>query len=309
MIVKEAHIVPEGVPDNTRLKDYAFDVFDSIVSRKGVAKAIKRGEFLIDGKTADTGRWIIPGQRIEHIDLQVNAPRAYRLTMDVVFEDEYMAVVNKPAGIEVNGNKFKTIENALQDNVAPTSEKDALKWPRPVHRLDAPTSGLLIIAKTHRAQIALGKQFEERKIKKRYRAIVMGKAPESGTITTPVDERISHTDFARVSYVPSLRSEHLSVVDLYPHTGRKHQLRVHMASLGHPILGDKKHGEDGNIFKGKGLYLCAVELQLSHPISGEALIVSIDPPQKFATTLEREQNRWDKFKGDLASPQDQHGHV
>ena len=297
MIIKESHVVPDEITGTIRLKDYAFEVFSTIPSRKGIAKAIKRGEFLIDGQTADTGRWIQPGQKIEHIDLQLTTPREYRLEMEVVFEDEHMAIVNKPAGIEVNGNKFKTVENALEGNITPTTEPDALKWPRPVHRLDAPTSGLLIIAKTHTAQIELGRQFEDRVIKKRYRAIVMGKAPDSGTINTPIDGRDSLSDFKLVSHVPSLRSEHLSLVDLYPHTGRKHQLRLHMASIGHPILGDKQHGEDGNIFKGKGLYLCAVELQLNHPISRKQMTVSIDHPLKFTTTLEREQNRWERYKG------------
>ena len=294
MIIKETHIVPEGV-NGIRIKDYAHGIFTIIQSGKGITKAIKRGELRIDGNTVETGRIVCPGQLIDIVDLQLNTPKEYRLDLPVIFEDEFMAIINKPAGIEVNGNKFKTIENALAGNISPSKQPDALKWPRPVHRIDYPTSGLLIIAKTHQAQIELGKQFEARTIKKRYRAIVMGKSPAAGEIKTIVDNRQALSKFKTISSLQSLRSEHLSLVDLYPHTGRKHQLRVHMASLGHPLLGDKLYGVEGNILSGKGLFLCAVELSLVHPIHHTELTVSIDEPEKFKTTMEREQKRWDKF--------------
>lgn len=294
-IIRETHIVPEGV-ENIRLKDYAPTVFTLIKSRKGITKAIKRGELVLDGEKVETGRIIASGQRIDLIDLQLTPPKEYRLKMEVIYEDEFLAVINKPAGIEVNGNKFKTVENALAGNLTPTTEGDALNWPRPVHRIDYPTSGLLMIAKTHKAQIELGKQFENRTIKKRYRAIVMGKTAEHGEIATPIDGRTAHSEFLSIKYVRSLRSEWLTLVDLYPHTGRMHQLRRHMASIGHPILGDKLYGNEGNILEGKGLFLSAVELTFTHPIHNSPITVTADDPEKFATTLRREEERWNKFK-------------
>jgi len=298
-IIKETHIVPDDVT-GVRLKDYAPTVFTLIQSRKGITKAIKRGELILDGEKVETGRMIAPGQRIELIDLQLTPPKEYRLKMEVVYEDEFLAVVNKPAGIEVNGNKFKTVENALAGNLTPTTEEDALNWPRPVHRIDFPTSGLLMIAKTHKAQVVLGKQFENRTIKKRYRAIVMGKTPQCGEITTPVDGRTAHSELSLVTCTPSLRSEWLTLVDLTPHTGRMHQLRRHMASIGHPILGDKLYGTDGNILGGKGLFLSAVELTFTHPIHNTPITVTTDDPEKFETTLKREESRWRKFNEDTS---------
>ncbi len=297
MIIKQSHSVPEGI-SGVRFREYADGLFKAIKSRKGVSKAIKRGELRINGEVAETGRLIQAGMVIDHVDLMVNPPKEYRLDLEIVYEDDYMAVINKPAGIEVNGNKFKTIENALQGNVKVSEEYDALKWPRPVHRIDCPTSGLLVIAKTHRAQVSLGHQFENREIKKRYRAIVVGTPPESGTIEEPIDGRASLSEFKLVESVASLRSGTLSLVDLYPHTGRKHQLRKHMASIGHPIHGDKQHGDDGNIMKGKGLFLSSVGLSFIHPISLEKIDVEALEPQKFKTTLEREQIRWDKFNSE-----------
>lgn len=158
MIIQETHLVPEGVK-NVRLSGYARIAFPSIPSRKGADKLIKRGELRINGKAAGTGDWVAPGQLLERIDSQRNAPKAYHRRLDVVFEDNDLAVINKPPGIEVSGNKFKTVENALSDNLYPSARADALPWARPVHRLDYSTSGLLLIAKNARAQVSLGRQF------------------------------------------------------------------------------------------------------------------------------------------------------
>ncbi len=294
MLIRETHIVPEGI-SAVRIKDYGLNAFSLLKSRKSVTKAIKNGEILIDGKVATTSRFVETRQTIEYVDLQTTPPQSYELEIPVVFEDNFMAIVNKPAGIEVNGNKFKTVENTLSYNLKKSTESDALLWPRPVHRLDYSTSGLLVIAKTRTAQIQLSRQFEEREIKKRYRTIIMGEIDEHGEIFTPVDNRKSHSEYQFVKSVKSLKSGILSLVDLFPHTGRRHQLRVHMASLGTPILGDKLYGHAENMLKGKGLFLAAVELNFTHPITKQPTNIKIDEPEKFKTTLEREESRWHKF--------------
>lgn len=294
MLIRETHIVPEGI-SGVRIKDYGIEAFSLLKSRKSVTKAIKNGEILIDRETTTTSRFVETGQTLEYVDLQINPPQTYELRIPVVYEDQFMAIVNKPAGIEVNGNKFKTVENTLTYNLQKSNENDALKWPRPIHRLDYSTSGLLVIAKTKTAQIELSRQFEEREIKKRYRAIIMGDIDNHGEISTAVDGRKSHSKYQFVRSVKSLKSGILSLVDLYPHTGRRHQLRVHMASLGTPILGDKVYGSADNMLKGKGLFLAAVELDFTHPITKVPTNIKIEAPEKFATTLEREESRWNKF--------------
>jgi tRNA pseudouridine65 synthase/23S rRNA pseudouridine1911/1915/1917 synthase len=294
MIIKETHLVPEGV-HSVRLSDYARTAFPSIPSRKGAAKAIKRGEIQIDGHPANSGNWIKSGQTLELLDLQQRTPKTYRLPLNVVFEDDHLAVINKPPGIEVGGNKFRTVENALAGSLSPSTQPDALNWPRPVHRLDYSTSGLLLVAKTAGAQVSLGQQFEMRQIHKRYRAIVMGKVPTSGTLEMPINGLPARSHYEPVKSVPSLQSGHLTLVDLFPTTGRTHQLRIHMASIGHPIVGDQKYGTLGHILKGKGLFLAAVELRLMHPYLQQELNISIPAPPKFNALLQREQSRWKKF--------------
>lgn len=301
MMIRESHLVPEGIHD-VRLSRYARSVFTALPSRKGTDKAIKRGELRIDGDPAGTGDWIKPGQLLELVDLQQRNPKPYRLPLEVVLEDEFLAVVNKPAGIEVSGNKFKTVENALGETLTASALPDALPWPRPVHRLDYSTSGLLIAAKTAAAQVSLGQQFEERKIHKRYCAVVTGRPPASGQIDEPISGLPAQSRYSTIESVPSLRNGQVSLVHLFPVTGRTHQLRIHMADIGHPIMGDHKYGPQDHVLKGKGLFLAAVELRFIHPATGKEVTITIDPPPKFAALLQREQRRWNKYNTGPASP-------
>ncbi len=294
MIIKETHRVPEGV-HGVRLSDYARIAFPTFPSRKGMAKAVKRGELWMNGAPAQSGAWVQAGQTLDLVDLQLRMPKTYHLPLTVVFEDEHLAVINKPAGIEVRGNKFKTVENALAGSLSPSKPSDALDWPRPVHRIDYSTSGLLLIAKTARAQVFLGRQFEERKIHKRYCAVVAGAVAEEGTVEEPIGGLPAQSRYAPIKTVASLRSEFLTLVDLFPRTGRTHQLRIHMAGIGHAIVGDQRYGPEGRVLKGKGLFLAAVELRFLHPVSLQEMTVVIDPPSKFKALLEREASRWKKF--------------
>jgi 23S rRNA pseudouridine1911/1915/1917 synthase len=198
-----------------------------------------------------------------------------------LFEDEYLAVINKPAGIEVSGNKKWTLENALSFNLEPSSESDTLKFPKPVHRLDYPTSGALLIGKTATAVIALNKLFEERKVQKVYHAVTIGKMEKFGTIETPIDGRPSKSTFTVLQTLDSERFTHLNLVKLKPHTGRRHQLRKHLSEMGNPILGDRDYGKNGLILSGKGLYLHASSLQFLHPITQEELFIEAALPKKF----------------------------
>ncbi len=294
MIVRQTHIVPEDTIE-VRLYDYVSSIFPEIPSRSAIKKSITRGEILVQGEKAKTGTWIKPGQKVEWIDLERNAPKEYLLNFDIVYQDDHFAIVNKPGGIPVSGNQFKTMTNALVDKIKPSSEADALQWAKPVHRLDAATCGLLIVAKTAKSLMLLGQMLEQKEIDKKYCAIVKGEVPEEGEINSPIEEKRSHTEYKKVYTVPSLRNEALTFVDLYPKTGRTHQLRIHMAELGHPIMGDIIYDRAEVVFKGKGLFLCAVGLRFKHPITQEDLTITIDEPSKFDALMNREEKRFHKF--------------
>lgn len=298
MKVIESHVVPEGV-GKIRLQDYAPSIFVSISSHQGMKKAIKKKMVLVDGISASTGLWVKQGQRIELCDLELPPVKVYEKKLELVYEDEHIAVINKPAGISVSGNLFRTIQNALPFNLKLSSRMDALPVFRPVHRLDNPTCGLLLIAKTSQAIGALGVQFENRIISKRYTAVVIGSLPDKGKIDMPVDGKKAESSFIVIRRNNSIRNQTLSMVHLFPKTGRTHQLRIHMAGIGTPILGDKLYGSEGEILRKKGLFLCATGLLFNHPFTNGKMDLSIDPPYKFGRFMEMEEMRWEKYKDDL----------
>jgi 23S rRNA pseudouridine1911/1915/1917 synthase len=283
--------------DSVRLYDYAPSIFTQIPSRKGIKKAIKRGEILVNRSLSFDGYWIQPNDKIDLVDLEQTPPKPYSLKLDVVFEDGDLAIINKPAGISTSGNQYRTIQNVVVENLQPTTKSDALKWPKPVHRLDNQTSGLLIIAKTATAILKLGQQFEEKKIQKAYHAIVMGTPKPTGVINLPIESKEAITEFKVLQTVNSIKNGTLSLLELSPKTGRTHQLRIHLSELGNPILGDKIYGKENMILKNKGLFLCATKLDLTHPATEEKLSISIPTPSKFETLFEREQTMWEKKFG------------
>ena len=279
-----------------RLYDYIGEYFYShIPSRKGLKKAISRGEVLINNQRAYSGDWIKANQVITLVDLEFNPPKPYPLKLEIIHEDDYLVIINKPAGISVSGNQFRTIQNTIVDQIKIESQPDALKWARPVHRLDNPTSGLLIIAKTASALMQLGLMFKEKTIQKTYEAIVVGEVNQSGVIDSAIENKNSITHYEPIKIVRSLQNEYLTQLRLSPQTGRTHQIRIHLSSMGHPIIGDQLYGVDGKVYKEKGLFLAAVGLSFTHPITKALIEYYLPTPHKFIALLEREQRRWKKY--------------
>lgn len=222
--------------------------------------------------------------------------RVYQRNLQIVFEDDYLAVVIKPAGLPVSGNTFQTVARALPYNLLPGFTIDALDNPMPVHRLDAQTSGLLVLAKSSVAATILGHLFESRQIYKTYMALVVGTPPDRGELHADIQGLNASTTYEKVASVRSLQNGTLSLVRLTPQTGRTHQLRIHLALAGHPILGDGLYGKKGNVLTGKGLFLCAVGLKFSHPVFPEREIkLEIPLPRKFTSRIEKEERRWRKY--------------
>lgn len=293
VIILEKHIVPEG-DYHIRLQEYAGTVFEKLQSRSAVKKCIAKKCILINGHVAETSNWIKAGQLIELIAPDTTPKKVFQLQLEVLFEDEEMAVINKPAGFPTNGNYYKTIENALPFNLNVSTKKDALNFPKPVHRLDNPTSGILLIAKTKSAQINLHNQFEAKTIQKEYHAVVAGKILNSGVIDTNIKDQKAYTEFETITQVPCLQNEYLSLVKLFPKTGRTHQLRIHLSQLGFPIVGDKIYAPK-NVMMHKGLFLAATNIQFFHPTTNQPQCISCAIPNKFNSYLDREHNRFLKY--------------
>jgi len=280
MQIKEIHTVPK-LENSIRFQEYAVGIFKTLPTKSGVKKAIKKKLISINGDIATTALFILGEEKVILFESEDSSNfKRLQLTLDVIFEDDYLAIINKPAGILVSGNKFKTISNALDQNLIKSRQLDAVKA-KPIHRLDYPTTGLLLIGKTNASIIALNKLFEYKQIKKTYFAITIGQMEVSGIINTLIDNKNSETHYEVMKTVVSKRFEYLNLVKLSPKTGRRHQLRKHMLSLGNPILGDKEYCNEKLILNGKGMYLHAGILEFIHPFTKQQIKIKKDFSNKF----------------------------
>lgn len=280
------------VPQNTKIIEYAAKAFPILGSKSAVKKALSAGRLQLNGKPAVFSDKLKKGDRLELQGTGIQQVKKYDIDLELVYEDDFLVIANKPGGIAVNGNRFKTVENALAEVNKNNPQPDALSRPVAVHRIDVPTSGLVMLAKTKKAQIKLGKAFQANQIKKEYVAVVHGKPPEKGRMEEPIEGKSAITDFENLRTVPSKVFKNLAILKLKPITGRTHQLRIHLKDKGHFIVGDKMYAEGKKTILGKGVLLCACRLQFSHPINGKAIDVRIDPPAKFERILEREEARF-----------------
>ncbi len=286
MPIVESGTVEEEGP---RVDRWACEHFLRLPSRKAARKACKQGELLLNGQPVESSRFVQVGDVIELHAEDVERP-ANELVPDVVFLDDHLAVVVKPAGILTNGARYRTLERGLPNVMKRSPAVDALAAPRPVHRLDYETWGLVVVARTHAALAALGRAFEERRVHKTYRALVAGRLEGAGVVDAPIDGRSARSRYRVLDHTRSLKVAWITDVELTPETGRTHQLRRH----GHPILGDQRYTL-GPALRKRGLFLAAVGLRLPHPVDGHELTLSVDPPGKFETFLALQRARWAKF--------------
>jgi RluA family pseudouridine synthase len=206
----------------------------------------------------------------------------HKIKIEVIFEDEYMAIVNKPAGLLTSGNQHRTLANAISTNLNESKEKARLPRPNPVHRLDRSASGLLIIAKTMLAQQDLSEQLANYTVDKTYRVISHGLAEKTGTVDLPIKEKSAQTQYKLIKTIPSNKYGGFSIMDVKIKQGRKNQIRVHLHSIGHTVVGDLLYPREN---PGKGLYLHCYALTLNHPESGEKMTFEMDLPKKFEDFL------------------------
>ena len=281
--------------ERMRIFDYVYLHLSRVFpSKNAVKKAFKNQLILLNGKIALSSEWLSEGDRVEVKVQDLGSFKTFPLKLEVLFEDAFIAVINKPAGFSVSGNFHKTIQNALNYNLKISTFDDALTIPRPVHRLDKLTSGILLVAKTRKAQRYLGSQFENQLVSKTYYAIVKGKLEGSGQFDSDIEGLPAFTTYKSIRVEKSLTYNSVSLIELKPKTGRTHQLRIHLARAGHPIIGDYMH-DNKNILKGKGLFLSACNITFNHPETKESLFFALKMPNKYDLLFERELRRWKKF--------------
>lgn len=267
------------------------------ISRSRAEKLIRAGTVRVDGKGCTK-----PGQRIADnalIEADIPAPApmeavAEDIPLHILYEDTDLAVVDKPAGMVVHpaaGNPSGTLVNALLHHLHSLSGIGGTLRPGIVHRLDKDTSGLLLVAKNDAAHIALSDALKERRIHKTYQAVAQGTfKSEEGFIEAPIARHptdrkrmavLEGGRYARTAYrvMESFRGATLLSVDLI--TGRTHQIRVHFASIGHPLLGDPIYGGRKPQFDAPRLMLHAWRIAFDHPITGKPMQFESEIPEAF----------------------------
>lgn len=275
-IVVESHII-ESLEEAVRISDYGGSHLLMTPSRNSFKKAIRANRVVLNGEIADSSRMVKNGDVIEILQSEEVFPE-HKIKIDVIFEDEHMAIVNKPAGLLTSGNQHRTLANALTTNLKESNETARLKRPNPVHRLDRSASGLLIVAKTMVAQKHLSEQLANYTVDKTYKVIVHGLAEKSGTVDLAIKEKKAQTEYKLVKTIPSDKYGGFSILDVKIKQGRKNQIRVHLHSIGHTVVGDLLYPRNN---PGKGLYLHCSALTLIHPISGEEKTFEVELPKKF----------------------------
>ena len=219
------------------------------------------------------------------------------IPLEIVYQDEDVAVVNKPQGMVVHpsaGHTSGTLVNALMYHIKDLSGINGVLRPGIVHRIDKDTSGLLMIAKNDQTHVALADELKDKKSLRKYWAIVHGNLPnDRGVIEAPIgrSEKDRKKQAVTAKGKPALtrfqvleRFGDYSLVELQLETGRTHQIRVHMAYIGHPVAGDEVYGPRKTL-KGHGQFLHARTLGFTHPRTGEVLEFTAEAPAIFQETL------------------------
>jgi len=279
---------------NERLDVFLAKLIPDCPSRAFVQRLIKEGLVLVNGKKEKSHYKIILGDSIEAIvKLQpLDDIQAENIPLDIFYEDEDLVVISKPAGMTVHpgsGCHQGTLANALLYHCKELSSLNDKSRPGIVHRLDKETSGLMVAAKNNRTHALLARQFEKRTVQKCYVALVEGDVQfDEGVIDAPLGPDPHHrekrsvlafgTKPAQTFYKVLKRLKGSTLVLLMPRTGRTHQLRVHMAHLGHPILGDDKYGDRRTFSR---LALHAKTLAFTHPKTKVQIEFTSQIPKEF----------------------------
>ena len=286
--------------DNVRLDAYIAKKCEEL-SRTMIQRLIENGNVLVDGKEKKISYKVQIGEVI-----QLNVPeakeigiKAQNIPLDVVYEDDDIIVVNKPKGMVVhpaNGNPDSTLVNAIMAHCkGRLSGIGGEIRPGIVHRLDKDTSGLLIVAKNDKAHINLSEQIKNREVKKIYIAFVRGVVSENeATINMPIGRSSKDRKKMEVRKDGKEAITHFKVLKRYDKytllevkidTGRTHQIRVHMAQIGHSVVGDMVYSNGKNEFGIQGQMLHAKSLDFKHPITGKETHLEAELPEYFTEIL------------------------
>lgn len=299
------------VSENEKQRLDAYISQNTDISRSMVQKLLDEEKITVNDKIQKASYKV---QAFDKIQINIETPKEVKIEpqdipLDIVYEDNDILVVNKQKGLVVhpaNGNPDGTLVNAIMAHC-----KDSLSGiggelrPGIVHRLDKDTSGLLIIAKNDKAHIQVSQQIKDREVKKTYIALVRGTIVEDeATINMPIGRSTKDRKKMAVTKNGKEAVTHFKVLNRYTtnkgsytlleikiDTGRTHQIRVHMAEIGHPIIGDGVYSNGKNEFGVEGQCLHARRLEFVHPITGKEMKLEAPLPEYFQKIIEQLESK------------------
>ncbi len=287
-----------------RADKYIPTAFNEI-SRSECAKMLEAGEILINGKKANKKQIVVDGDLIEinFAPLKELDVVPEDIDLDIIYQDSDIAVINKPQGMVVHpahGNFSGTLVHAILFHIKDLSGINGVMRPGIVHRLDKNTSGLIIIAKNDKAHVELAKQFKDRNCEKRYLALCEGVFKQTefsvenyiarskndrkkmAVYKNEADGKFASTEFFVVK-----QFKDTALVECKLNTGRTHQIRVHLACVGHPCLGDSEYGFKKNKYNLMGQALHSHKLKIVHPTTKEVMEFVAPMPEYMETLIKK----------------------